>query len=161
MVLKIFWAEVSIFWAMEVPPWVLPEFLFFMQNLKLISHGTLHTETNYLVILLICYHKAIIWIYNVWVCYIGKPLQVSCFHLFFVWVLFSSLLPLCTIPNEHKLYWILRIYATKEALFLFKIDPYVMSNLTCAAVSFFYLLPKLKWQFMWTSVKLLVHQAFF
>ena len=64
VVLKIFWAEVSIFWVVEVLPWVLPELFFFMQNLKLISHGTLHRETCYLVILLISYHKAIIWIYN-------------------------------------------------------------------------------------------------
>ena len=64
VVLKIFWAEVSIFWVVEVLPCVLPELFFFMQNLKLISHGTLHRETCYLVILLISYHKAIIWIYN-------------------------------------------------------------------------------------------------
>ena len=136
VVLKIFWAEVSIFWVVEVLPCVLPELFFFMQNLKLISHGTLHRETCYLVILLISYHKAIIWIYNMFEFVI---LANHCRRPIFTCFLFGcffSLLPQCTIPNEHKFYWILRCYATKEALFPFKIDPYVTSNLTFTAFFF-------------------------
>ena len=88
VVLKIFWAEVSIFWVVEVLPCVLPELFFFMQNLKLISHGTLHRNLlsrNFINILPQSHNMNLQYVR---VCYIGKPLQVSYFHLFFVWVFF-------------------------------------------------------------------------
>ena len=137
--LKIFWAEVSLFWAIEVPPWVLPEFLFFMQNLKLISHGTLHRETYYLVILLICYHKAIIWIYNVEFVILANHCKCPVFICFLFECCFRPSFP--SVPSQMNTsftgyYEFVQGWPICHEQF----------NLYC---SFFYLLPKLKWQFMW------------